>query len=396
MPADMADQAPKIPKPIVSIARLDEYEPDRVERAIEEVLEPLGGMKAFVVQGEEVILKPNFLKPAAVETAVCTHPEIMRAAARLSLKAGAGRVVVTDSPAVATASRCAKKLGLGDHEPFTVEELDEAVELPSPHKRFQRIKVARRLKEARSLINLPKAKTHGQMMMTAAVKNLFGAVLNVEKAQWHFRAGRDEHVFARLLIEIFEMVKPHLNLLDAVVGMEGNGPGAGDPRKLGFIAASTSAHALDLVLCTILGIPAIDVFTVETAARMGLVPPFDEIEIVGADPLSLRPDPPLRMARPVSTHRFRFPAWAGGVFERLFVLRPETDHEKCTLCGQCVEVCAARALEIDPKARKLMLDRDLCISCFCCQEVCPEGAISVSAGMVAKLLGIGKSPSGKE
>ncbi len=383
-------------RPLVSLVRLEDYEPARVERAIEEVLEPLGGLKAFVAPGGEVLLKPNFLKPATAEAAVNTHPEVMRAAARLALRCGAGRVVIADSPAVATAARCARKLGLSADEPFAIEEIDEALDRSVPGGRFQHLQVSRRLLEATCLVNLAKAKTHGQMILTGAVKNLFGAVLGLEKAQWHLRAGRDEPDFARLLVEIYELVRPRLNLLDAVIGMEGNGPGAGDPRRLGFLAASTSGHALDAVLCRILDLPPEKIFTVAIATRLGLVPPVEQIAVVGADPLSLRPDPPIRLARPVNTQRLGLPAWTGGMFERLFALRPEVDAKKCTLCGQCVEVCAARALEIDPEARKLKLDRDRCISCFCCQELCPEGAMSVSAGPMARLLGVGRSPSGKE
>ncbi len=379
-------------RPLVSIVRIDSYEPDKVSMAIKKVLGPLGGIEKFVPDKEEVILKPNFLKASKPEEAVSPHPEIMRAVARSVLSAGAQNVVVVDSPAVSTASRCAKKLGLND-DIFKIEDLVDAVEMTTPNGMFKKIKLSKRLLDAKSIINIAKAKTHGQMVLTLAVKNLFGSVVGLEKAQWHLRAGVDETEFARLIIEIFEMIKPGLSILDAVYGMEGNGPGSGDARKLGFIMASESAHALDAIFCQALGINPRAVFTVDLALKMGLIPPLKEIEIVGPDPESLKPSPPWKMSRPLSLQYFGpVPRAFVKMFDRFLEVRPAIDPKKCTMCGECVKVCAAKAMKLDKKKKKrAILDKDKCISCFCCQEVCPEGAITVSAGWLAKLLGLGTS-----
>jgi len=68
--------------------------------------------------------------------------------------------------------------------------------------------------EADRLINLPKLKTHEMMTMTCAVKNLFGAVVGAEKAGWHLKAGASREQFARLLLEIYLLKKPLLNIVD--------------------------------------------------------------------------------------------------------------------------------------------------------------------------------------
>jgi NAD-dependent dihydropyrimidine dehydrogenase PreA subunit len=251
----------------------------------------------------------------------------------------------------------------------------------------------RHLFDADLVINLPKAKTHGQMVLTAAVKNSFGAVIGMEKAQWHFRAGRSPEDFARLLVHIHALVAPRLSILDGVIGMEGNGPSAGDPRSLGFLLASTDAHALDAVLARMWGLAPHQVFTLAVARDLGVLPAFDQIDVVGVPLDELVVRPPWRLARPSPLRGFGGPAWLSSLLERLMTLRPEIDRGACVACGECARVCAAHAIALTsdsaPPGPPVTIDRDQCISCFCCQEMCPEGAIRVSAGLAARLLGLG-------
>ena len=380
-------------RPCVSIQRLTTYEPTAVRQALRAVLEPLGGMGAFVTTGARVVLKPNLLMPSAPDRAVCTHPEIVRAVARLAREMGASAVEATDSPGVGTARRCARRLGLDDDEPVTVRDADAGMDVAPPGAPFHRVSLIGHLLTADLVINLPKAKTHGQMVMTGAVKNSFGAVVGMEKAQWHFRAGKNPRDFARLLLHVHTLVAPRLSILDAVVGMEGNGPSAGDPRPLGVLMASTDAHALDAVLARIWGLDPRQVFTLAVARELDLLPPFEEIQIAGAHPSDLRPRPAWRLARPAPLRGFGGPAWLSAFLERLMTLRPEIDRGACVACGECARVCAAHAIVLNPNAvpshPPVVIDREQCIACFCCQEMCPEGAIRVSAGLAARLFDLG-------
>jgi uncharacterized protein (DUF362 family)/NAD-dependent dihydropyrimidine dehydrogenase PreA subunit len=371
----------------VSIARLDDYEPAAVARALRDVLEPLGGARAFIAEGARVVLKPNFLWASDADRAICTNPEIVRQTARLAREAGAAEIVVTDSPGVGTARRCARRLGLEDGDDYTIADADDGVDTSVPGAPFQRFAVSRRMREAGVLINLPKAKTHGQMVLTGAVKNTFGAVIGLEKAQWHYRAGRDPRAFARLLVHIHALLAPKLHVLDAVIGMDGNGPGSGTPRRLGCLIAATNGHALDAILCRILDVDPLNLHTFAAAAELGFSPRLEEIEVVGPAPESLRPSPPWVLARPVALRSIAGPSWLAPVFESLVSLKPEIDRAACTSCGACAEACAAGAISLT--GERVVVDRRRCISCFCCQEMCPSGAISVRAGAVARLLGIG-------
>ena len=340
-----------------------------------------------LVGGKRVVLKPNFLWTSGPERAICTHPEVIRRTARLARECGAADVVVTDIPGVGTARRCARRLGLEDGDDFTVADADDGVDVSVPSSPFQRLAVSRRMREADVLINLPKAKTHGQMVLTGAVKNTFGGVVGFEKAQWHYRAGRDPRAFARLLVHIHELLAPRLHILDAVVGMEGNGPGSGVPRRLGCLVAATNGHALDTVLCRILDVDPANVYTLAAAAELGLAPRPEDVEVVGPAPESLRPSPPWALARPVALRSLAGPGWLAPIVDSLLSLKPEVDHVACTSCLACVEACAAGAMS--RSGERVVVDRDRCISCFCCQEMCPSAAITVRAGPLARLLGIG-------
>jgi len=386
-------QKPAQDRPRVVVHRLTTYEPAAVDRAVRAVLEPLGGIGAFVTPGARVVLKPNLLMPSAPERAICTNPEIIRAVARLAREAGAATVEATDSPGMGTATRCARRLGLGAGDLLPVKDAGEGTDVAPPGAPFHRVRLIAGLLDADLVINLPKAKTHGQMVMTAAVKNSFGAVVGMEKAQWHFRAGRNPEDFARLLVHVHTVVAPRLSILDAVVGMEGNGPSAGDPRALGLLLASTDAHALDAVLARIWGLEPHQVFTLAVARGLRLLPSFEEIEIIGAPLDDLRPRPAWRLARPAPLRGFGGPAWLSALLERLMTLRPEIDRGACIACGECARLCAAHAITLNPDGAApgppVTIDREQCIACFCCQEMCPEGAIRVSAGLAARLLGLG-------
>jgi uncharacterized protein (DUF362 family)/NAD-dependent dihydropyrimidine dehydrogenase PreA subunit len=376
-------------KALVSIARLGTYDPGEVREAMRLVLEPLGGMKAFARPECRALVKPNFLWPSAIEKSVCTHPEIARAAARLLREAGAAEVTLTDSPGVGSATRCARKLGMGGDEPFCVVDADEGFEAEGEG--YRKLRMSRLVRGADLVVNLPKAKTHGQMVLTGAVKNCFGAVVGMDKAQWHFRAGRDHLAFARLLVHVHSLVAPGLSILDGVIGMQGNGPGSGDPRPLGVLVASADAHALDAILARILGVDAAAVPTLVAAREAGLLP--ESIEIAGPEPESLRPRPAWRLARPAIIRTFGGPEFLSPIMDRLIGMRPVIDLEKCSSCGRCAEICAARAITMQgmegATGPKPVIDRKACIACFCCQEVCPEGAIRVRSGPGARLFGIG-------
>lgn len=51
------------------------------------------------------------------------------------------------------------------------------------------------------------------------------------------------------------------------------------------------------------------------------------------------------------------------------------DSEKCTACGECVEVCPLDAIEVQDEVA--VVNEDECSDCGSCVDVCPSEAITV-------------------
>lgn len=377
-------------RPRLAAIRCPTYELDAVRVALRELLAPLGGMRAFVATGDRVLIKPNFLIASKVHKAVCTHPSVIQAVAEAALDAGAASVVVGDSPAVGSGRSVARKLGL--IEPLAALGV-EVIDLKDPvvaeaqdPDLFRRFEISRPVLDADRVINLAKLKTHGQMSMTLALKNTFGVVVGPRKGAWHMEAGRDAELFARMLVELHRRVAPALNLVDAVTGMEGNGPNAGAARDVGLLVASRDAHLVDQYLCEVVRFPpeALPVLTVAWEATRGPVDLRGPL-LAGPPPDAVAVDD-FALSRPQHVSMERGPLRR--MIRRVVEVRPKVRKKDCVGCGRCAAVCPADAIEMLEKEPNPIprIDRTLCIHCFICQETCPEGAIVVGRGMVRSLI----------
>ena len=375
--------------PLVSAVRCPDYDPARVRAALREALAPLGGMGAFVPLGARVLVKPNFLKTARADQAVTTHPEVILAVVEAALAEGASRVVVGDSPGVHSARAAAKKLGL--LEPLArlgveVHDLAEPVTVENPTGRlYKRVELAREVVEADVVLNLCKLKTHALMAMTLATKNLFGAVVGLRKAAWHLEAGRDPVQFGRMLVDVAARVAPALSIADAVVAMEGNGPGSGDPRAVGVLAASPDLAVLDQLLCELVGFPPAELATLRLQWEEGRGPVDLQPPLYAGPPLADLRVSGFRFAKPFAGDPMPRPLASFG--RRLMETRPEIDARRCTACRLCVTHCPATAMVLREGQPAPRIYRNACIHCFVCQEICPEGAIGVGKGLVRRLIG---------
>jgi formate hydrogenlyase subunit 6/NADH:ubiquinone oxidoreductase subunit I len=55
---------------------------------------------------------------------------------------------------------------------------------------------------------------------------------------------------------------------------------------------------------------------------------------------------------------------------------PQIDHQRCTGCHRCVDICPTQALaQNNGKAELLYPER--CTYCTVCEEICPEDAIAL-------------------
>jgi uncharacterized protein (DUF362 family)/Pyruvate/2-oxoacid:ferredoxin oxidoreductase delta subunit len=333
--------------------------------------------RGMIQPGSRVVIKPNLLAPARPEKAMVTHPLAVKAVAEYVIQKG-GHVQISDSQAMGSFERVLNESGLRDAlKGLDVEfrEFKESVEIDIG-KPFRKIEVARDAIDADLLINLPKLKTHTQMLMTLGVKNLFGCIVGLRKPEWHFRTGVNRELFATLLVKIHNVVRPGVTILDGVLAMEGEGPGkSGTPRELGIIAGSNDANALDITICRMLGIEPYSVFTIKAAQDMGLIP--EDIEVPGgiqaiADFKS--PDIVPLVFGPKRLH---------GFMRRHLVQRPMPNVSTCRLCGECWKYCPAKA--ISRERNRIKIDYEKCIRCYCCIEVCPYAALHTREPLMGKV-----------
>ncbi len=368
----------------VTLVSCSSYDFTVVRKAITALLKPFGGMSNFIKPGMRVLLKPNLLSVVDPTQCVTTHPAVLRAVGELVKEAGA-EVWIGDSPAsekregkdawqTSGMAQVISLLGV-KHVSFRSAVLKEL----NGHKYY----IARPVLDTDLIINLPKLKTHSLTLYTGCVKNLFGSISGGRKQELHVLAPgvRD---FSAILVDILQLVKPALNIMDGVMGLEGNGPGAaGTPHAYNLLAASTDAVGLDTVMARAMGFPPKAITHLEMAGSRGLgISDPEEIEIIG--------DPSLldfgRLDLPRSPWYARVPSWISAPLQPLIRVKPKLESSLCTGCGTCVRACASKVIT---PGKPVSFDLPHCIGCMCCVEVCPESALTPHPSPLAKFLGLG-------
>jgi uncharacterized protein (DUF362 family)/Pyruvate/2-oxoacid:ferredoxin oxidoreductase delta subunit len=326
---------------------------------------------------KRILIKPNLLTVAEPDEAVVTHFTVLKAVAEYVLEKGS-LPQISDSPALGSFDKILKESGIRDALYGLAVEFSEFKEsIPVDVGRpFGVMELARDAVEADMIINLPKLKTHTQMLLTLGVKNMFGCVVGLRKPEWHMKMSVNRDMFARLLAQIYEKLKPSVTILDGILAMEGEGPNKrGIPRRLDVIIAGSNAFAVDAAVCRMLKLDEDAVPILRAAKEIGVK---EEPEIQGTLP-EIRdfrlPDPaPLSFG----------PAIIQGFVRKRLLQRPVCDPNLCQLCGKCWEFCPTRAVSRDLESLSFNYER--CIRCYCCIEVCPYGALHTFESIPGKLL----------
>ncbi|KJS83522.1 MAG: iron-sulfur protein [Peptococcaceae bacterium BICA1-8] len=368
----------------VALLNCSDYKLEEVEAQLDRGLALLGGWEQFIKPGDKVFLKLNLLMKKMPEEAVTTHPVVVEAVTRRLLALGAS-VVIGDSPggpfSVMILKGIYKATGIEEVAQKTGAELNyntQGVDVSFPQgKLIKKFHLCRAMVEGVRIVSLSKLKTHQMTKFTGAVKVLFGAVPGLQKAEYHVKMPKTTD-FCDMLIDLALCVNPVLHIMDAIEGMEGHGPSAGNPRKVDRILISENPFALDWAALEVIGIKPNTVPTVSRAINWNIYSGPSKGDFLG-DPIQTI-SPPFKVPEVSGEVRFPVPRFISEYLRP----RPIFSPEICIGCGECARHCPPKALIIEDKFPKLNLEE--CIRCFCCQELCPHKAVQVKRSVLGKLL----------
>lgn len=368
----------------VSIVRCQTYDEEEVLNALRKSIDLIGGIDYFIKPGNKVLLKPNLLYGKPPDKAVTTHPSIVKAMIILVREVG-GIPIIGDSPSFGSTIKTAEKAGIkkiADELNCPIIEFNRPVTVSNKiGKIFRQFEIDQSILEADVIINLPKLKSHTQMLLTLGVKNLFGCIPGKRKPIMHLKAGDNPNVFAEILIDLYRLINPSLTIIDGIIGMEGDGPNSGNPIPIGLILASPNAVSLDQVVCDILGIPRESLMTNRVALEQGIGKEYIELLGERLDDIKIKGFKFPKLTRP----DWNLPYFISKPLKNLLTSKPKVDKALCKACNQCVEICPPGAIKREENG--LVFDYDKCIRCFCCQEVCPEGAVKIELGWILRVTG---------
>ncbi len=339
------------------------------------------------VRGKTVLVKPNILSPKKPETAVCTHPAVVGAVVKAFVAAGAAAVLVGDSPAVVPSRSAAKVAGIYEQ---VIQNGGKWVDFDVPvpvteagTSLVHRFELAEPVVRADIVVSVAKLKSHQLMSYTGAMKNMFGAVVGLEKSRTHYRFPVKKD-FAAYITDLNIAVHPAYAVMDAVIGMDGpGGPGSGNPVKIGFLASSVNILALDWICAAAAGYNPAEIMNLRDALerRLWLDNPA-QIRITGGTADSIRcPAFKAVHEKNAAEHLGKMlPPFIHALAGIVFTRTPHFDRKKCIRCGKCVEICPPKALSfrtVSSGTSRVVLNRSDCQHCFCCHEVCPVAAITL-------------------
>lgn len=360
----------------VAVRICSEYDKQKVFNHISDIYEYCEGPD---LEGKKVLVKPNILTDSHPSKCVTTHPVLMEAVIRFLQSKGAD-VYAGDSPSIHLRGFKPVKSGLLEVCEKTGVPWIDFTKNPSEKRMPQggKIKIASIVDKVDLIVSLPKLKNHELVYFTGAVKNTMGLIPGFTKAKQH-ALHQNRVSFSRFLVDLNEAVMPHFFIMDGIMGMEGAGPGQGNPVKTGVILGSPNPVAMDVIATSIAGYNPMDIPTNTIAiARRFCLDSIDDIDYDG--PLLstiIKKDFKRIPVTRDSNISFKF------VSNRLKFLRklerrPVFDHKNCTGCQECIKICPVNAISMDRvKDNYVVLTDSKCIRCYCCSEVCQYNAVKI-------------------
>ena len=340
---------------------IQEYDKEAIKNYINNYFE----QHEIALKNSKILLKPNLISPKPSGKQCNTHPLIIETFAEYLLDFN-NKIFIGDSPGVGTLKLNLKVAGYSPViKKFGIKifPFNKTVEIKrDENKILKRFKISNAVAEFDNIINIAKLKTHCMTGMTLSVKNLFGFIVGKDKALYHLKAGHNIEYFADILIDIYETIKPGLNVIDGVWGMEGNGPTSGEPANFKVFEIGKNGYKLDRKIEKIVGFPGITVIS-KQAIKRG----FLKDDNILAE---YKTGKKIKLAKTQSAN-FRVPKF----LTNFFTAKPVIDNQLCKKCLKCYESCPPGAIYTEENILKINYSK--CIRCFCCHELCVYNAVKL-------------------
>lgn len=209
-------------------------------------VEPLGGLSAFVTQGDRVLIKPNF--NTADPFPASTDNAFLESVVDLVLHQKPSKIIIGESSTMLLSTESifnkidpytiAKKSSLikivnFENDTWTPVTLSEATYLKKVH-------VPRILDSVDTIITLPCLKTHSQAQFTGALKLAVGLMKPSQRVKMHM--GHLQEKIAELNLTYL----PNLILMDARKCFISGGPSHGALREPNRILAGDARVEMDI------------------------------------------------------------------------------------------------------------------------------------------------------
>jgi uncharacterized protein (DUF362 family)/Pyruvate/2-oxoacid:ferredoxin oxidoreductase delta subunit len=359
----------------VAVRRCFQYNPEEILSHIEWLYAEGNGPDPA---GKRILVKPNILSDDGQAKATTTHPVVVEAVIKYLQSRGA-TVLVGDSPTIDIRRFTGEISGIRqvtDKCGATWVRFNDRAILRKVGN--SEIKITSLVEEVDLLISISKLKNHELMILSGAMKNIFGFVPALNKAMQHLKYP-DRYKFGNFFVDLEEAIKPHFHIMDGIIAMEGPGPGNGFPKRVNVLLASVNPLALDIIASQIIGYNPLAIPTNKIALERGiLLKDINDIIIRGTDPETIVVRDFKRIAKGGEAGIILKYLKNKILFLRKFDRRPVFDSSLCTGCSKCVKICPPEALHFETgKKNKVLVDDAKCIRCYCCHEVCRESAIEI-------------------
>lgn len=312
----------KAGKPVVAIAKANNYEPKLVKKQIQKMLDDIGGIADVLAHGKRVAIKVNLTggtgtKPlpgtSEIETYL-THPTIVLALIEMFRDAGAKDIFIVEAAYQKASWPAYGFEDMAKAAGATIVDLS----YPEPYKDFTKASpgtdpmiyedyiINPILTEIDAFVSVSKMKCHNTAGVTHTMKNLFGLVpcryytLDPRddwswRSEFHGQATETRERVPKIIVDLNRARPINLALIDGIMTAEaGEGPWikAFTPINPGVMFVGKNPVATDAVATAAMGFdPTADypdepfvhaINHLNLAASMGLgTNKLDEIKVVG-------------------------------------------------------------------------------------------------------------------